>query len=212
MYRLGWFDIDTHKSGIAEGEGYNVDAFPTISFMPENRLLHIVYAQPGSAQNIRRFDVDSLQFTSSLAGPPGDRGMSCYHRGRIYCTTSTKNFFEILPSGAIRALAACPVVMDIKVQDGTKATLWPLGDYVYAFCADGDIWRYDTAADSWGGAPYHRIPWLWTYDEYSPGSRLDYMSRSVVGPCADLGIALLCVPARSSNGKTTPARALVWKP
>ena len=212
MYRLGWFDIDTHQSGIAEGEGYKVDAFPTISFMLDNRLLHIVYDQPGSSDNIRRFDVDSLQFVAPLAGPPGDRGVSCYHRGQIFCTTSSKNFFAILSSGRIRPLAACPIVMDIKDKEGTKATLCPIGDYVYAFCANGDIWRYDIAADTWGGAPYHRIPWLWTYDVYNPAERLYFTSKSVVGACADPGVALFCVPARLSGGDMTPARALVWKP
>lgn len=212
MYRLGWFDIDTHRSGIAEGEALNVAQFPTISFMPENRLLHIIFGQPGSSQNIRRFEVDSLRFASPLVGPAGDRGMSCYHQGRIYCTTSTKNFFAILPSGAIRTLAACPVVMDIKVQNGTKATICPIGDYIYAFCADGDIWRYDIGADTWGGAPYDRIPWLWTYDQYVPLRRPDYMTRSVVGACPEQGVALFCVPAVLASEGKTPARAFVWKP
>jgi hypothetical protein len=104
--------------------------------------------------------------------------------------------------------------MDGAGNVATQATFCPIGDDIYAFCGNSDIWRYDIAADSWGASPYDSIPWYWPYSTYTPppASGTHYMTESVVGPVADLGVALFCIPARWTMSGTTIARAFVWKP
>ena len=167
-YHIGVFDIDTCKSEVVDGDQSFADYFPTLSFMPGSRVLHVIYSGAGY-NSIRRLNVDSRTWLADLKGPDGDRGASVYFNGKIYATTgAAKNFYAILPDGTIENKAATPVAMDGSYS-ATHAILCPLGDHIYAFCGNGDIWRYSPAADSWGGAAYHSIPWFWPHDTYQSG-------------------------------------------
>ena len=210
-FALGWFNVDTFESGTVAGDEAYVDYWPTVSFMPENRLLHLVRPQAGGGQNIRRFDVDSLKWVEPVVGPPGDCGPSTYHAGRIFVTTTDKSFFAILPSGKIEVRAPTPVLMD-RSSTSTHAILCAIGDSIYAFCGNSDIWRYDVSADTWGRSRYGSIPWFWPYRTYEPQSGWHYMAETCVGPVPDHGVALVCMPAVWSEPGTTMARSFVWKP
>jgi hypothetical protein len=210
-FKLGWFDIDTFRSGRVEGDGYAKDNYPTISFLPDNRLLHLVRPQPGNAANIRRFEVDTQQWVEPLSGPQGNAGPSCYFDGRIYVTTDNGDFYAILPDGKLEPRAPTPITMDRSVSaKSTYGIFCPLGEFLYAFCGNGDIWRYDPDADNWGTSPYHRIPWLWPHDQFSESWH--FISEATVGPIPNEGVALLCVPVRFHKDGTTPSRAVLWKP
>lgn len=210
-FRLGWFNIDTHESGQYAGGGWD-GTYPTISFMPENRLLHVIRGQAGGASNIRRFDVDEMAMSSALAGPAGRAGPSCYHKGAIYYSTDQRHFCAVRPDGSVESLAPTPIVMDRSIENhATYSMLLPLGEFVYAFCGNGDIWRYDPAHDSWGDAPYHSIPWLWPHDTFSANG-WHYIKQACVGPVPTHGVAILCLAKRFRSAGTAPSRALVWKP
>ena len=211
-FALGWFNIDTHVSGTVPGDQAWAGDWPSISFMPDNRLLHIIRPQPGGNKNVRRFNVDSLAWVAPLAGPEGDCGPTCYFRGSVYVTTSARHFYAIQPTGSIAQKASTPVLMD-RSGNTSHTILCPLGDYVYAFCGNGDIWRYDPAADSWGGSRYHSLPWRLPHHTYDPtASSWSYMSASCLGPVPPQGVALLCMPSVWSSNGSVDARAFVWKP
>ena len=95
--------------------------------------------------------------------------------------------------------------------DARYAILCPLDDCIFAFCGNGDIWRYEPAADTWGDGPYDRIPPPWP--DGAPGAPgRHYLSKSCVGPVATHGVALFCVAQRVVADGMEPARALLWKP
>lgn len=211
-FKLGWFDVDTHESGRVDGDGYQNNDYPTIAFLPGNRLLHLIRPQSGTVANIRRFDVDGLRWRQPLQGPAGQAGPSCHHQGAIYFTTSQGHFARVLPDGKVEPRRPTPVVMSRPVNgDARYAILCPLGACIYAFCGNGDIWRYDPAADTWGDGPYHRIPDSLP-DGTSAAPRRNYLSKSCVGPVASEGVALFCTAQRVVAGVLEPARALLWKP
>lgn len=212
-FKLGWFDVDTFESGRVDGDGFQNDDYPTISFMPENRLLHVIRPQPGGSANIRRFDVDGRSWAAGpLRGPPGSAGPSCHHRGAIYFTTSRGHFARILPDGKVQDCRPTPVTMSRPVNgDARYAILCPLGEYVFAFCGNGDIWRYSPQADRWGDDAYDRIPWMWQRRESATVGR-HYMSKSCVGAVPPLETALFCVAQSVGEGSNLPARAYLWKP
>lgn len=212
-FKLGWFDIDTFASGRVEGDRFQNDDYPTIAFMPENRQLHLIRPQPGGSANIRRFDVDSGKWAAApLRGPPGSAGPSCYHRGAIYYTTSRGHFARILPDGHVQDCRPTPVTMSRPVNgDARYAILLPLGDDLYAFCGNGDIWRYSPQSDEWGTGPYDRMPWPWVSAHFGLGGP-HFLSQTCVGPASPLGVAMLCVAGRSDGGATVPTRSLIWKP
>lgn len=211
-FKLGWFDIDTHESGRVDGDGYQNNDYPTIAFMPANRLLHVIRPQPGTAGNIRRFDVDGLRWQKPLQGPAGQAGPSCHHQGAIYFTTSQGHFARVLPDGRVELCRPTPVDMGRPVSgDARYAILCPLGEYLYAFCGNGDIWRYEPGADAWGDGPYHRIPDSLT-DGASGAHRRHYLSKSCVGPVTSEGVALFCTAQRVVADGVEPARAMLWKP
>lgn len=212
-FKLGWFDIDTFESGRVEGDRFQNDDYPTISFMPDNRLLHLIRPQPGGSANIRRFDVDSLSWAAGpLRGPPGSAGPSCYHRGAIYYTTSRGQLARILPDGKVQECRPTPVTMSRPVNgDARYAILCPLGDHLYAFCGNGDIWRYAPQSDEWGDTPHDRI--VSSPADGDPKiSGLNQLSRSCVGPVAAIGVALFCAMRRAQQGRELVAKAWVWKP
>jgi hypothetical protein len=211
-FALGWFDIDTNESGTVPGDQYAVDNWPTVSFMPDNRVLHVIRPQSNSSANIRRFDVDKRAWIEPLKGPSGDCGPSCYLKGKIYGTTSDRNFYAILPSGAILARAPLPILMD-RSAAVAHAILCPIGNFVFAFCGNGDIWRYDPEADSWGGSRYDSIPWRWPHHKFDPAaSNWNYMSATCAGPVPQHGVAMLCSPSVWTSKASVDARVFLWKP
>ncbi len=211
-FRLGWFNIDTHESGQFSEGGWD-GTYPTISFMPDNRLLHVIRGQPGGAANIRRFSVDNMAWAmESLKGPMGRAGPSCYFRGAIYCTTDQSHFFAVQPDGTVKARASTPIIMDRAIENTiTYSILCPVGEHIYAFCGNGDIWRYDPNADRWGDRPYDAIPWLWPHDTLS-AIGWHYLKQACVGPVSSLGVAMLCSARRVTRQGVSPSRALIWKP
>lgn len=212
-FKLGWFDIDTFESGRVDGDGFQNDDYPTISFMPENRLLHLIRPQPGSSANIRRFDVDARSWAPQpLRGPPGSAGPSCYHRGEIYYTTSRGQLARILPDGKVQECRPTPVTMSRPVNgDARYAILCPLDDNLFVFCGNGDIWRYSPQSDQWGDAPHDRIVTQRT-DGESMAAATNSLARSCVGPVAELGVALFCAMRRDPQGRGFVTEARVWKP
>jgi hypothetical protein len=211
-FRLGWFNIDTHESGQFSEGGWD-GTYPTISFMPDNRLLHVIRGQPGGAANIRRFSVDNMAWAmESLKGPMGRAGPSCYFRGAIYCTTDQSHFFAVQPDGTLKVRASTPIIMDRAIENTvTYSILCPVGEHIYAFCGNGDIWRYDPNADRWGDRPYDAIPWLWPHDTLS-ATGWHYLKQACVGPVSSLGVAMLCSARRVTRQGVSPSRALIWKP
>jgi hypothetical protein len=180
--------------------------------MPENRVLHIVRTQPASSPNVRRYSVESRTWVEPIVGPAGDCGPSCYLDGKVYVTTSQRNFFAILPNGTIQPRAGLPVVMD-RSYTVTHAILCPLGNYLFAFCGNGDIWRYDRASDSWGSGRYGSIPWRWPHHKFEPEkSGWNYLSATCIGPVPPHDVAMVCSPSVWSMNGTVPARAFLWKP
>jgi hypothetical protein len=211
-FALGWFNIDTGESGTVLGDKFAIGDWPSISFMPESRVLHVIRAQPASSANIRRFDVDKKAWIGALSGPLGDCGPSCYSQGRIFVTTSERQFYAILPNGTIEARAQTPIKMD---RSGTVShtILCPIGNALFAFCGNGDIWRYDPAGNSWGGNRYDAIPWRWPHHKFDPQtSSWNYMSATCVGSVPPHGVAMVCSPSVWSERGTVAARVFLWKP
>ena len=93
-----------------------------------------------------------MEWVEPLAGPTGDCGPSIYSGGKVFVATLDRNFYAITADGSIERRANTPIMMD-RSGSTTHAILCGLKGYIYAFCGDGDIWRYDPRTDSWGGAP-----------------------------------------------------------
>jgi hypothetical protein len=211
-FKLGWFDIDTFESGRVEGDRFQNDDYPTISFMPENRLLHVIRPQPGRSANIRRFDVDSKEWTDGpLQGPPGRAGPSCYHSGAIYFSTNRGDFSRILPDGRVEQCQPTPTTMARPTNGNFSYSIFcPLGDSIFAFCGNGDIWRYLPRSDVWSSRPYDAV-----CDCPPPGERVagrNYLAKTCVGPVTSLGVALCCMMRRGPSSGRWVAMATVWKP
>jgi len=159
------------------------------------------------------FDVDSQAWAAApLRGPPGNAGPSCYHRGAIYYTTSRGGLARIQPDGEVLDCRPTPIAMSRPVNgDARYAILCPLGDHVYAFCGNGDIWRYSPQSDEWGDGPYHRLV------ETRPASGApvairNQLSKTCVGPIPALSVALYCVLRGDGADAGRQAKAYLWKP
>ena len=46
-FALGWFNIDTYQAGTVPGDIAFMDNWPTVSLLPESRLLYVVRPQSG---------------------------------------------------------------------------------------------------------------------------------------------------------------------
>ncbi len=119
---------------------------------------------------------------------------------------------RILPDGKVQECRPTPVTMSRPVNgDARYAILCPLGDHLYAFCGNGDIWRYAPQSDEWGDTPHDRI--VSSPADGDPKiSGLNQLSRSCVGPVAAIGVALFCAMRRAQQGRELVAKAWVWKP
>ena len=210
-FALGWFNIDTYQAGTVPGDIAFMDNWPTVSLLPESRLLYVVRPQSGGSQNIRRFHIDRMEWVEPLAGPTGDCGPSIYSGGKVFVATLDRNFYAITADGSIERRANTPIIMD-RSGSTTHAILCGLKGYIYAFCGDGDIWRYDPRTDSWGGSPYHSIPWRWPYRKYVAGSSWGYVAKTTVGAVPTEDVALVCVGAAWDPEGSTQTRAFIWKP
>jgi hypothetical protein len=142
----------------------------------------------------------------------GRSGPSCHFKGAIYFTTDQGHFASIHPDGTVKTRAATPITMDRSIEnEATYSILCPLGEFIFAFCGNGDIWRYDPAGDSWGDRPYDTVPWLWPHDTFSP-TGWHYIKQACVGPIPSHGVAMLCTARRVKSSGISPSRALIWKP
>jgi hypothetical protein len=211
-FKLGWFDIDTHESGRIDGDGYQNSDYPSIAFMSDSRVLHLIRPQPGNSANIRRFDVDALEWISPVPGPLGNAGPACHHQGAIYYTTSRGHLVRVLPDGKVSECNPTPIRMSRPVNGDLRySILCPIGDFIFAFCGNGEIWRYAPQSDSWGSAAYDRIPWFRPTGAFDGAGR-HYLSKACVGPVASLGVALFCLAQLLGARRTVSAQAFVWKP
>lgn len=144
-----------------------------------------------------------------------DGSAACTHNGIAYFTSGLSDnsgvegyrFYALGSNGLITAKAPTPVIMTRgnaalrfdERYDPNKAMFVPLGQYIYAFHQNTNIYRYDTVSDTWSGA-IGTTPW-------TPGQ----LSSVTLAPIPTLGVVYA---ARNVSSTVAPDCTVVqlWKP
>lgn len=206
--RVAWFNVDDYTSGeftASYPAGAQISSYPAVAFLPSVGVAGsvVVLRRAASGYNAPiRFDVSEQTWYTDITGAVHTSDVCavvCEHGGYIYFSFGQDGgvMHRLGSSKAVETLGtATPVVMDSSKPAGfADFALWaPMGDYIYAFCASGAIYRYDTVAQTWS-AQLDTLP-----------SRY-IASNFTVAPIDDLGVFAFVTMATAFTEK-----ALVWKP
>jgi hypothetical protein len=177
---LGWFNVDTFASGVIPMPSAR-DQYWTV-------CVHDGWGSSGSvlsfgnAFNFQRYDIAAGTFsTVNVNSYPQEGGLSIYHAGYVYYTGGTlnSNLYRIAANGTITTLGTTPVPMSNSYLAASGAILSSLGNYIYAFCGDGAIRRYDPAGNSWSSVG--SMPWRFAGTQAANSFGAGALFQSTVG-------------------------------
>jgi hypothetical protein len=211
---LGWFDVDTFTSGVIPMPAAR-DLYWTLCVHPGMGASGTVLVF-NNYYNAQKFDIASGTFLTQLDtnSYPQQGGLSIYHSGYVYYTGGTfdsnNKFYRIDSAGTITTLGTTPVQMSNSYVAATGAILSSLGNYIYAFCGDGTIRRYDPAGNSWSNVG--TMPWRFAglQSANSAGALFEStVGKVITNPGTGEGV-MLWISGTGGGQKAT--QTYLWKP
>jgi hypothetical protein len=209
---LGWFDVDTFASGVIPMPAAR-DLYWTLCVFPEMGATGTVLVF-NNYYNAQKYDIASGTFVTQLDtnSYPQQGGLSIYHSGYVYYTGGglNSNLYRIDSAGTITTLGTTPVQMSNSYVAATGAILSSLGAYIYAFCGDGTIRRYDPAGNSWSNVG--TMPWRFAglQSANSAGALFEStVGKVITNPGTGEGV-MLWISGTGGGQKAT--QTYLWKP
>jgi hypothetical protein len=206
---LGTFNVD---APLDNGNPYVTDAYSTdygslVAFPEMGAVLTF-----RSGTNIRRFNADTLAYVGAIQAPGSvalNGSLAVYHNGAVYFSNGNSGslaMFKMNSSGTVTAVGAPPVEMSMATAGSPyqPSAVWvKLGSYLYAFHANGNIYRFSFATETWDAGAYSTIPSGVVGTQGTGG----YISASSGGGVESAGVVLWIVGTNEQSIKS-----YLWKP
>lgn len=220
---IGWFDVDALTVGVFPFPSWSPSDF-AVPFYPSmgaitNRgsqgTIYVVDWNRGNNLRARYYDVAAATWGPSyLVGPSVSEacGYGVWtHNNVIYVTsaalgTGLPQMHSLTWNGSAHvytALAAPPILMD-NAYGPDQSIIVGLGAYLYAFCKNGNVYRYDITNNNWGGgAVYDTIENPIT----TPSTTQGYVGEFVAAAIDSIANPVIfCIFGEGTN------RTRLWKP
>jgi hypothetical protein len=200
---VGWFNVDTNASGLFAPTQYLGSTYASADFMPsfgaQGSVVAFIYGD--SNNNVaRRYDIDAAAWFSDIDGSRNSLTGACtsFLDGAIYFSFGDGVMYRLNADKSVTTVAGgTPISMNGGGSGEPNFCIWsPLGQYIYAFCDNNAIYRFDTVSQTWSGV-VGTIPTRPTLG----------VQNYTVAPLAAFGVFML-VYCETNYTET----ALLWKP
>lgn len=218
---IGWFDVDSLTVGTFPFPSWSPQDFGTLyatmGEIPSRGSLGSIYTidnNRGNYLRARSYDISSAAWGSAyINGPTTSEACgwgSWSHNNVIYVTCASPSgqpqMASLTWNGSAHVwtvLAPPPVLMDVGYYTA-HSIIVGLGAYLYAFCVNGNIYRYDIAANSWNGNQvYDTIE----FPNGTPANPQGYVSEFVAAGIESIANPVIfCIFGEGTN------RTRLWKP